>query len=81
MGSLEVNLTYFMTPKVNLTFDLDFDLKVKHLTWQVTTNVQQHFNVIRQLLRSILTELCSFIMFIFSYADKSIPLCYKVKWS
>ena len=38
MGSLEVNLTYFMTPKVNLTFDLD--LKVKHLTWQVTTNVQ-----------------------------------------
>ena len=40
MGSLEVNLTYFMTPKVNLTFVLDFDLKVKHLTWQVTTNVQ-----------------------------------------
>ena len=37
-GSLEVNLTYFMTPKVNLTFDLD--LKVKHLTWLVTTNVQ-----------------------------------------
>ena len=37
-GSLEVNLTYFMTPNVNLTFDLD--LKVKHLTWQVTTNVQ-----------------------------------------
>ena len=36
--SLEVNVTYFMTPKVNLTFDLD--LKVKHLTWQVTTNVQ-----------------------------------------
>ena len=40
MGSLEVNLTYFMTPKVNFTFDLDLDLKVKHLTWQVTTNVQ-----------------------------------------
>ena len=40
MGSLEVNLTYFMTPKVNLTFDLDLDLKVKHLTLQVTTNVQ-----------------------------------------
>ena len=38
MGSLEVNLTYIITPKVNLTFDLD--LKVKHLTWQVTTNVQ-----------------------------------------
>ena len=37
-GSLEVNLTYFMTPKVNLTLGLD--LKVKHLTWQVTTNVQ-----------------------------------------
>ena len=37
-GSLEVNVTYFMTQKVNLTFDLD--LKVKHLTWQVTTNVQ-----------------------------------------
>ena len=36
-GSLAVNLTYFMTPKVNLTIDLD--LKVKHLTWQVTTNV------------------------------------------
>ena len=66
MGSLEVNLTYFMTPKVNLTFDLDLDLKVKHLTWQVTTNVQQHFNVIRQLLRSILTEYvvssCSFLV-------------------
>ena len=27
-------------PKVNLTFDLDLDLKVKHLTRQVTTNVQ-----------------------------------------
>ena len=40
IGSLEVNQTYFMTPKVNLTFDLDLDLKVKHLTWQVTTNVQ-----------------------------------------
>ena len=41
-GSLEVNLTYFMTPNVNLTFDLnlDLDLKVKHLSWQVTTNVQ-----------------------------------------
>ena len=39
MGSKEVNLTYFMTPKVNLTFDLDLDLKVKHLTWQVTTHV------------------------------------------
>ena len=49
-----VGLTQFMTPKghgvtrgqldllydpkVNLTFDLD--LKVKHLIWQVTTNVQ-----------------------------------------
>ena len=33
-------MTYFMTPKVNLTFDLDPDLKVKHLTWQVTTNDQ-----------------------------------------
>ena len=47
MGSQEVNLTYFMTPKVNLTFDVkvkhltfDLDLKVKHLTWPVTTNVQ-----------------------------------------
>ena len=40
MGPLDVNLTYFMTPKVNLTFDIDLDLKVKHLTWQVTTNVQ-----------------------------------------
>ena len=40
MRSQEVNLTYFMTPKVNLTFDLDLDLKVKHLTWPVTTNVQ-----------------------------------------
>ena len=40
MGSLEVNSTYFMTPKVNLTFDLDLYLKGKHLTWQVTTNVQ-----------------------------------------
>ena len=26
--------------KVNLTFDLDLDPKVKHLTWQVTTDVQ-----------------------------------------
>ena len=26
MGSLEVALSYFMTPKVNLTFDLDLDL-------------------------------------------------------
>ena len=25
-GSLEVAVTYFMTPKVNLTFDLDLDL-------------------------------------------------------
>ena len=40
MGSLEVNVIYFMTPKVNLIFDLDLDLKVKHLTSQVTTNVQ-----------------------------------------
>ena len=24
-GSLEANLTYFLTPKVNLTFDLDLD--------------------------------------------------------
>ena len=38
MGSQKVNLTYFMTPKVNLTFDLD--LKVKLLTCPVTTNVQ-----------------------------------------
>ena len=27
-------------PKVNLTFYLELDLKVKHLTWYVTTNVQ-----------------------------------------
>ena len=27
-------------PKVNLTFDLDLDLKVKHLTWQLTTDDQ-----------------------------------------
>ena len=39
-GSLEVNVTYFVTQKVNLTFDLDLDLKVKHLTIQVTTHVQ-----------------------------------------
>ena len=39
-GSLEVAMTYFMTPKVNLTFDLDIDLRVKHLTRQVTTDVQ-----------------------------------------
>ena len=25
-GSLEIAVTYFMTPKVNLTFDLDLDL-------------------------------------------------------
>ena len=36
-GWSEVAMTYFMTPKVNLTFDLDLDPKVKHLTWQVTT--------------------------------------------
>ena len=35
-----VNLTYLMTPKVNMTFDLDLDLKVKHLSWQVTTHVK-----------------------------------------
>ena len=29
--SLEVALTYLMTPKVNFTFDLDLDLRVKHL--------------------------------------------------
>ena len=34
-GSLEVNVTYFMTLKVNLTSDLD--IKVKHLTRQVTS--------------------------------------------
>ena len=28
-GHFEVNLTYFVTQKVNLTFDLDLDLKVK----------------------------------------------------
>ena len=38
-GSLEVAMPYFMAPKVNLTFDLDLDPKVKHLTWQVTTDV------------------------------------------
>ena len=38
MGSQEVNVTYFMIPKVNLIFD--FDLKVKHLTLPVTKNVQ-----------------------------------------
>ena len=37
-GSLEVNVTYFMTPKVNLTCDLD--LKVTYLNRQVTTDVQ-----------------------------------------
>ena len=36
-GLFEVNVTYIMTPKVNLTFDLDLDLRVKLLTWQVTT--------------------------------------------
>ena len=39
-GSEEVAMTYLMTQKVNLTFDLDLDPKVKHLTWQVTTDVQ-----------------------------------------
>ena len=29
-----------LTPKVNLTFDLDLDPRVKYLTWQVTTDVQ-----------------------------------------
>ena len=38
MGTLEVAVIYFMTPKVNLTIDIDLDLMVKHLTWQVTTN-------------------------------------------
>ena len=33
-------MTYLLTPKVNLTSNLDLDLKVKHLTRQVTTNVQ-----------------------------------------
>ena len=49
-----VSLTQFMTPKVQEVirghcdllydpkgqFDIDLDLKVKHLTRQVTTNVQ-----------------------------------------
>ena len=39
-GSLEVTETYFMTQKVNLTLDLDLDLRVKHLARQVTTDVQ-----------------------------------------
>ena len=34
------SLTYFMTPKVNFTFDIDLDLRVKHLTWQMTTDVK-----------------------------------------
>ena len=37
---LEVSMTYFKTPKVNLTFDIDLDPRVKHLTLQVTTDVQ-----------------------------------------
>ena len=35
-----VAVTYFMAPKVNLTFDLDVDLRVNHLIWQVTIDVK-----------------------------------------
>ena len=38
-GSLEVAVTYFMTAKVNMTLDLDLDLRVKHLTRELTTDV------------------------------------------
>ena len=37
-GSLDVAMTYFMTAKVNLTFDLD--LRVNYLTWHIPTDVQ-----------------------------------------
>ena len=33
-------MTYCMTPKVKLTFYLDLNLRVKHLTCKVTTDVQ-----------------------------------------
>ena len=39
-GSLEVTVTYFITPMVTVTFVLDLDLRVKHLTWQETIYVQ-----------------------------------------
>ena len=73
MGSLEVNLTYFMTPKVNLTFDIDLDLKVKYLTWQVTTNVQAALQCDKAVTAFHTYRVCCFIMFVFSYADKSTP--------
>ena len=73
MGPKEVNLTYFMTPKINLTFDLDLDLKVKHLTWPVTTNVQAALLCDKAVTVFHTYRVCSFIMFIFSHADKSTP--------
>ena len=64
-GSLGVAVTYFITPKVNLTFDLGLDLRVKHLSLQVTRMSGQHYNAIKQSRRSILPEhvatLCSFL--------------------
>ena len=73
MGSLEVNLTYFITPKVNFTFDLDLDLKVKHLTWQVTTNVQAALYSDTTVTVFHTYRVCCFMMFIFSYAHNSTP--------
>ena len=51
MGSLEVAVTYFMTPKVNLTFDLDLDLGYDpkrsrgHKTYFMTPKVMVTFVV------------------------------------
>ena len=39
-GSSEVAMTYFMYRKVILAIDIGLDLRVKHLIWQVTTDVQ-----------------------------------------
>ena len=57
-------MAYFMTPKVTLTFDIDLDLKVKHLTWQVITNVQAALLCDKAVNAFYTYRVCSFIMFI-----------------
>ena len=51
-GSLEVNMTYFMTQKVNLTSDLDLERSsIWPGRWPQMS--RQHYNAIRQPQRSI----------------------------
>ena len=66
-GSYEINVT----PKVNLTFDLD--LRVKHLNCQLTTLVQAILYCEKAVAAFNTFRVCNPIMLIFSYADNSTP--------